>query len=290
MERTKVRKYQLAQLEILKYFDEKCAELNLDYYLVFGTLLGAIRHNGFIPWDADIDIAMFRRDYEALKDYFLSHSEPYLFYQHYETESCQLSPHAVLKVKGTHVYFKNSSSLRYKPKYDGIYIDIFPIDNVLSDEAKQMEQVYKIARLRRTVTLKAAPIYGKQTGIAKRIGKYFVSFILSPFSFKYLYSKADRIMQQYDSLETEKVAILTDPQVFKKQLFPREIFGKPRLVDFENCKFKIPQNAERFLEIRYGDFMRLPPEEERWKYLDNSIREIDYGDTAFYKQLKENIL
>lgn len=287
MERTEVRKYQLAQLELLKLFDGKCRELGLDYYLVFGTLLGAVRHQGFIPWDADVDVAMFRKDYEAIRSYFVSHPMPELFYDHYETEKNHLSPHAVLKVKGTHVFFSRQISSKYKPQYDGVYIDIFPIDNVLPDEAKQLAQSHRVAKIRRLVTLKAAPVYGEQTSTIKRIGKRMVSTMLAPLSFRHLYTKADRIMKKYDGMETEQVAILTDPRVFKKQLFPRTVFGKPKTVCFENCSFMVPQNAEEFLAIRYGNYKELPPESERWRYVDEALKEVDYGNTEFYRNLRE---
>ena len=286
MERAEVRKYQMAQLEILKVFDKKCRELGCDYYLAFGTLLGAIRHSGFIPWDADVDVAMFRNDYEKIKGYFMSNPVPELFYEHYETEKCHLSPHAVLKIKGTHVYFNRQSSSKYKPQYDGIYIDIFPIDNVLPDESMQIKQTRTIASIRRIVSLKAAPVYDKTSPI-KKMGKQLVSLLLAPISFRCLYEKADRVMKKYNDLETEQVAILTDPHVFKKQLFPREVFGKPKTIDFENCSFMVPQDAERFLKIRYGDYMRLPTEEERWAYLDETLKDVDYGNTNFLRELKK---
>ena len=202
MQRSKIRKYQLAQLELLKFFDNKCKEIGLDYYLVFGTLLGAVRHGGFIPWDADIDIAMFRDHYEKLKDYFLMQPVPELFYQHYETERNHLSPHAVLKIKGTHVYYNRQYLGKYKPRYDGIYIDIFPIDNVLPDESKQLRQSGQIAKIRRIVSLKAAPIYASQTSFVKRFGKRIVSTALAPISLRHLYGKVDLIMQKYNHVET----------------------------------------------------------------------------------------
>ena len=287
MERSAVRKYQLAQLEILKFFDQKCKELGLEYYLVFGTLLGAVRHGGFIPWDADIDIAMFRDHYEKMKKYFLMQPVPELFYQHYETERNHLSPHAVLKIKGTHVHFNRQSSSKYKPEYDGVYIDIFPIDNVLPDESKQLKQSGEIAKIRRLVTLKAAPVYAAHTSAFKRMGKRIISAALAPISFRYLYAKADRIMQKYDDIQTEQVAILTDPHVFKKQLFPREVFGKPRTISFENYSFMIPSDAEKFLQTRYGDYMKMPPENERWQYLDETLKEIDYGNTNFLQSINK---
>lgn len=281
MNRNEVRQYQMAQLRLLEYFDSVCTNMGLKYYLVFGTLLGAVRHKGFIPWDADIDVAMFRDDYEAFKREFVNQPNDLLFYQHYNSEKNHSSPHAVLKIKDTHVHFKKENASKYKPAYDGIYIDLFPIDNVSEDEKQQNAQVKRIARIRRFVSYKLAPVYSN-TSVFCKVVKLFISFILKPVSFRALFQKADKIMQKYDLIkDTEYVAILTDPLVFKKQLFPRSVFGNGKLVDFEGKQFRVPVNADLFLSIRYGNYMDLPPEKERWKYLENAISKVDYGHTTF---------
>ena len=287
MNREEVRQYQMAQLRLLEYFDSVCTSMGLKYYLVFGTLLGAVRHKGFIPWDADIDVAMFREDYETLKKEFIKQPNDMLFYQHYESEKNHSSPHAVLKIKGTHVYFNKVNASNYKPLYDGIYIDLFPIDNVSEDVKLQNAQVNRIARIRRFVSYKLAPVYSNTSAFGKFV-KLFISFVLKLISFHALFQKADKVMQKYDSNKnTKHVAILTDPLVFKKQLFPRSVFGDGKFVDFEGKKFRVPVNAELFLSIRYGNYMELPPEKDRWKYLENAISKVDYGNTTFLDSLEE---
>ena len=87
-----VRKYQLAQLELMRLMHELCDKLNLTYYLIGGTLLGAVRHGGFIPWDPDIDIAMPREDYEKIREYFSQLDSDRYLYQHYSTEKNHLFP------------------------------------------------------------------------------------------------------------------------------------------------------------------------------------------------------
>ena len=287
MNRVDIKKYQKAQLRLLEYFDRICTEMGLSYYLVFGTLLGAIRHEGFIPWDADIDVAMFRDDYEAFKERFINQPNDDLFYQHYDTEINHGSPHAVLKIRGTHVYYKKNTASKYQYQYDGIYIDIFPIDNVTENKKQQYAQVKRIAQIRRIVSLKKAPIYDNTTQIGI-IAKKTISLILAPFSFHYLFKCADKIMKRYDCLkDTKYVAILTDPQVFQKQLFPREVFEKTAYATFEGHRFRIPEKADQFLSIRYGNYMELPPEKDRWTYLENSLLGVDYGETTFLSDLED---
>ncbi len=278
MKRQDVRKYQLFQLALLKKYDKICNKLGLSYYLVFGTLIGAIRHKGFIPWDADIDVAMFRKDYEILKDYFLQQPEEKLFYQHYLTEKNHIFSHALLRIKNTHVIY-NSRRSRYPFQHDGVFIDIFPIDVVSDNEKLLIKQIQEISRLERIILLKAAPTYGEKTSTFKRICKETISMGLAPFSFLKLNQDADELMKRYNSdTNTQRLGVLTAPQIYKRLLFPRECFGTPRKVIFEGEEFPAPNQAEKFLSISYGDFMTLPPEKERWNYLDSVIEEIDYGN------------
>lgn len=286
MDRANIRKYQMAQLKILQYFDSVCRENHLTYFLVFGTLLGAVRHKGFIPWDADIDVAMYRDDYETIRNILIDKVPSELFYEHYSTEKNHISPHAELRIKGTRVIFANKSLTGCVPKNDGIYIDIFPIDRVSDPDRTEKEQVKKIKKLRRLVYYKAAIDYGAGASKLKSIGKVALSYFLKPFSYKRINCKTDQIMQIHNSEATEYVAILTDPLVFRKQLFPRSVFGRGKELEFEGHLFMVPEEPERFLSIRYGDYMKLPPEQDRWNYVEKSIESIDYGDTCILTDLK----
>lgn len=284
MERNEVRNYQLAQLELLKTFDGLCDDLGIRYFLVFGSLLGAVRHKGFIPWDADTDVALFRKDYEKLKDYFMEHASADLFYEHYETEKNHISPHAILRIKNTRIIYNVERSSRYPLRYDGVFIDLFPIDSVSESKAEQKRQVRIIKSLKRIITLKAAPTYGGRTGTLKRAAKTVVSVILSPISLKTLNRQTDKVMQKYSDENSKHVAILTDPHVFEKQLFLRECFGEPQRLRFEDFEVCVPNQYEDFLKIRYGDYNVLPPEEERWTYLEKTIRAVEYGSCGCTKE------
>lgn len=280
MKKEEIRKYQLAQLKLLEYFDAFCRANNLRYFLVFGTLLGAVRHNGFIPWDADIDVAMYRQDYNSLRDMFICQPNPDLFYENYESESNHISPHAMLRIKGTHVIYKNKSLRNIKQKYDGIFIDIFPIDDILDPDVSEREQVKKLKNYRQLVYLKTAIDFG-HIGTIKKLGKYVISYALVPITFKYLNKKTDEVMQKNTDISSEYVAILTDPLIYRNQLFERSVFGTGREMLFEGLSLLVPEDAERFLTIRYGEYMNLPPESKRWEYIDKMIDHVDYGRTSF---------
>lgn len=286
MDRANIRKYQMAQLRILEYFDAVCRENHLTYFLVFGTLLGAVRHGGFIPWDADIDVAMYREDYETIRNILTENAPSELFYEHYSTEKNHISPHAELRIVGTRVIFSNTSLTGCDPQNDGIYIDIFPIDKVADPDETERKQVKKIKKLRRLVYYKAAIDYDSGESKFKNIGKVVLSNVLKPFSLKYINIKTDQIMQIHNSETTNYVAILTDPLVYRKQLFPCSVFGKGKEIVFEGHMFMVPEEPEQFLSIRYGDYMKLPPEQDRWNYIEKAIESVDYGDTPFLDKLE----
>ncbi len=121
------RESQLIMLDILSDFDEYCDKNNLRYCLAYGTLLGAVRHKGFIPWDDDIDVYMPRADYETLKkNYPADNPNSYLKYQHYSVDDN--FPYMFARIADSRTNIENS--LRMKPKYHGLWIDIVPVDGL----------------------------------------------------------------------------------------------------------------------------------------------------------------
>ena len=279
MDRSEIARYQNIQLSLLKYFDMVCKNNSWNYYMVFGTLLGAVRHKGFIPWDADIDVAMMRSDYEAFIDYYINNAHPDLFLECWKTDPAHLSPHAILRIKDSHVYYNIKSSSRYAQKYDGIYIDIFPIDAITENNKLLKKQLSQIRTIQRIISLKAAPIY-EGTSDLSRVCKKIVSYILTPVSFRFLHRCEDAIMKNNNNKGYTSVSMLTNPEIQKeKEIYPVSCFGNPTLLAFEDEYFFAPSNYIQFVEIRYKDYMKLPPENERWGYLDKIVRKIDYGNS-----------
>lgn len=261
-----IREYQLAQLELIKMMDELCSKLNLTYYIIGGTLLGAVRHDGFIPWDPDIDIAMPRKDYEAVRDYFAKNESERYFYQHYSTEKNHLSPHALIRIKDSHVIFK-STSTRFNPRYDGIYLDIFPLDYAPLSNKLQKKQMKKIKRIKEIITLKAGYVY-TCNNMLTIIGKRCISLLLSPVSFAFLNRKMDETMQMYNDRSAEHLVSMASHYSYWKQLMPKEIYGAPNRINFEGLSLSAPAKIHDYLTRIYGNYMELPPENQRNTILD----------------------
>lgn len=267
MELERVREYQLAQLPLIKEVDKICNELGLKYYLIGGTLLGSVRDNGFIPWDPDMDIALPRKDYEALRAYFTENNDEKFFYQHYETEKNHLSPHALLRMKGTHVIYK-SRATTLTNKYDGLFLDIFPLDEPPADKKTQEKQMKKIKKIKHIIELKAAYTYD-QTSKLKFAVKKIVQFLLKPISITSLQRKLDNVMQRYNDGTSDYYVSMASHYSYFKQLMPKSVYGEPKRVTYENMQLCAPEQTEDYLTRIFGDYMKLPPENKRYKELDS---------------------
>lgn len=273
MNKEELREYQLAQLELLDITEEICKTNNLTYYLIGGTLLGAIRHNGFIPWDADMDIAMPRDDYEKFLKYWKENPNERYFYQHFSTEKNHLSPHAILKVKNTNVVMDGMIS-KYKPKHTGIYMDVFPLDNPPVLLKQQKRQAKKIKKIKRIIELKACYEYNS-TSALKKLAKKLLQITLLPVSFVYLNKKMDDCMKKYSSPDGEYLVSMASHYSYWKQLMPKDVYGNPTRVTFENKFYNAPAKTDEYLTRIYNDYMKIPSDDNLYSILD-FIAKVDY--------------
>ena len=276
MEINEARKLQKTQLVLLHETDRICRELGIRYYMIGGTLLGAVRHGGFIPWDADIDIAMCREAYEKFRKYWEENTSEKFFYQSYATEKNHLSPHALLRIRGTHVVMNSRRAERFPVAEDGIYLDIFPLDEAPVSHKKQKRQMLEIKRIRRLIELKAAYTYGKNTGKLKRIAKRMIQICLTPCSLLTLNKRLDKAMRRHTGSNSGYLVSMASHYSYWKQLMPEEIYGDPQRIHFEDGEYCAPADTDAYLRKIYGAYMQLPPVEKRFSDLDN-IAYIDYG-------------
>ena len=159
-----MNKLQERQYEILVELDRICKKNNIEYFLDGGTLLGAVRHKGFIPWDDDLDVAMFRKDYEKFKSIVSSELNEKYFFQDYDTDDGYGMVFGKLKIKNTKYTEKVANKSRAK---DGIFIDIFIYDNISANEKKAKKDFMKVVILRMMLLLKKKYIIEANTFIKK---------------------------------------------------------------------------------------------------------------------------
>lgn len=248
------KKMWAVELDLLIEFDRVCKKYNLRYFLFFGTLLGAVRHKGFIPWDDDIDVIMPRQDYEkliCLKDEF---KNPY-FLQNSKSDKDFLYVHSRLRNSNT---TSIQRAFAYRDFNHGCFIDILYYDKVFNDDRGQ-----KLYDDLLELTIKAST-FMKLSNQApnkkdeQRIRNYDGE---AP---DLLFNRIQNLSKIYNNKQTDYV--LTTAAIvygFKKSCFNVADFDDIVLMEFENYKFPVPKGYKRILTTIYGDYMSFPPEVNR---------------------------
>lgn len=240
------------ELDVMTQIHQFCEEHKLTYFLWGGTLLGAIRHNGFIPWDDDIDIAMPRKDYE----YFLQH----FHLENYDVYGCSTNkkyPHTFAKA------FRRDTVKREQmwqpPNYEiGIDVDIFPLE----DFSKECCSRREIKLRKRILWLWMKSISENQK---VRSPKRLVGNILRFF----LHGKANRLARVINrravkhSQQRNCVLLYADSNIKAPMYFDKALFAERELHQFEQYKFYISKEYDALLTQCYGDYMTPPPKEKQ---------------------------
>lgn len=253
----KMKEVWAVELDLLAEFQRVCKKYSIRYFADGGTILGAIRHGGFIPWDDDIDIAMFRKDYEILCTHSDEFKHPY-FFQTNDSDPGSLRGHAQLRNSNTTGALKCETDLWIN---QGIFIDIFPLDSVC-DNAKEFE-IHK----KRIVRLKSnAAHFGrwctKPNGKIKRIVKQIINLIPFPSEmFLRLESKYyhcfEEECQRYNGIDTKNISLLSFNCTWDRLIRKRSLYKSVIIAPFEFMKVPIPIGYEEVLKNLYGDYHKI---------------------------------
>ena len=261
---------QALQLHLLVEVDRICRRHAVNYCLLFGTLLGQQRHGGFIPWDDDIDIGMTRENYnrflkiapkELGANYFLEHS--------LSENGC---PYLFAKIKRNNTIYMEWCN-RNSKTHHGVYIDIFPYDNLPDDDATRNKFhnkclfINRVFRYRTTADRDVGPQKGLKWiigAVLRRILHYLAC--LMPISF--YVNWANKEFSKYNNMDTKYIACLS---YGSKLTFERKIMLPVKQILFENQQHYIPNDVDKFLKILYGNYMELPPIEKRIGHLPYKV-------------------
>lgn len=273
---------------ILKKFIAICDENKLTYYCVGGTLIGAVRHHGIIPWDDDIDVCMPRPDYDrfrkiclttALDDYELRCAENTNDYYFQFSKLCD--KHTTIK------------ELDNTPCVFGLFIDIFPVDGIGDDydEAVRWKEHYrKVQNQLESITTRYRFVdYIKLLGDSFEWGRFVHKgigfFFRKPYR-HWLMKRLDKIMRTYD-FDKSKYAVTYSGVYKDKEIYPRYWLGTPVKARFENFEVNIPEHWDEYLRHFFGDYMKLPPVEERQYKHEKVFFDLDRGLSV--KEVEEEI-
>ena len=246
------------QLEILEKVHNFCAYNHINYTLSSGTLIGAIRHKGYIPWDDDIDIEMTRPNYNKfIKGFNGAYKElevlcPELDWGYYAPYANVCDNRTIL-IEGDN---------GHNGRKVGIKIDVFPIDGLPDDENKCRSIFKKVNRYNTFMMYKRYPLsYFRKGNILKRNIKSCVWYLLHLVPYSFFQKKLHKIATFYDFNKSKNVG----PILFmnNKCSINKEVFSKYQETQFEDKKFQIIQDYDIYLKALYGDYMQFPPEEKR---------------------------
>ena len=241
------------ELDLLGQFIRVCGELGLRYYVLGGTLLGAVRHRGFIPWDDDIDVGMPRADYEIfLREGQKRLAQPY-FVQTFRTDPLFTANFAKLRNSNTTFV---ETSLRGRALNHGVYIDIFPLDFYPDDPRAERSLRVKNWFLNGRIT--ATFFYSEKLPLRCRL-KHRVCTLLCP-SVEAALGRREALFRSV----TEGGRIANHCGAWgKKEIVPSEWYGEGCELEFEGLTVRAPRDHHRWLTQVYGDYMQLPPVEKR---------------------------
>lgn len=250
------------QLEILKAIHLFCFRNNIKYSLAYGTLLGAVRHGGFIPWDDDIDIVMPRADYNRFIKSF--HHNRYKVYSSPEIKEYYL-PYAKLVDTSTVLIENSAKRLRI-----GVNIDIFPLDSY-SKSNKTVENWWgKKRRIDKIFNLKMLPFTMKLILKHPRTALYKLYYELRYpyYSLERLGIEIQELAVAFNAEHSEEIGVISSSRFQLKKLLPKKILDEYIDINFEDGSFKCFKDFNEVLKITYGNWEELPPEENRISHHD----------------------
>ena len=242
------------ELEILKTFIEICNKLNLKYFAVYGTALGAVRHKGFIPWDDDIDVAMLREDFERFLKEAPALLPPHLFLQYRDTDPDYNILHA--KLRDSNTTFLEPGWEKQKGN-QGVFIDIFSWDYIPTKGISAFIFKLKKKYYQNIIATDPKANYWKSPGIKNKIRA-----ILQPF-INWLYPSRQRAARKFDNILKNLPPHTLVGNHESTYTYSLEWVKDVKPMSFENLIVNVPAGVHEHLTTCYGDYMQLPPEEEQ---------------------------
>ena len=247
------------QIEILDEIVGICDKHNLTYFLIGGTLLGAVRHKGFIPWDDDLDIAMPREDYEKFLKIAKTELDKKYYLHDISIDKNYWQP--FIKIRKNNTLF-DEKMIDNIETHKGIFVDVFPFDNLKRDGI--------LLKIKWSILKNLLRFCLYYRGILKKENVNHFGFckIFSIFGMKNILKFCDRYMK---NLKNKNSKYIIDYNGMYKKVFEKEWFLPTKKIKFENKLYSCPNDNHKVLEKIYGDYMQIPPVEKRITHLPKKI-------------------
>lgn len=254
---SKMKKVWAIEMNLLQRFGQLCEKYSLRYWVAFGSLLGAVRHKGFIPWDDDMDVWMPRDDYNRLlsisnlnleEPYFLQTTLNDVDYYH------EFARFRNSNTTGVMVSANNKCN-------NGIYIDIIPLDGMCSEKKKEQRRVKSI-KIKNV--LAHAYAFNINPHLLTRMAAKILHCPLVPYNAKSVFMKLNKQASSVKWEDADKVGVTVyEPYKLEKNTFDKSDFADTIMLEFENMMVPAPIGYQKVLKVIYGDYMKFPPVEKR---------------------------
>lgn len=272
MKNKDIRELQKVLIEMIDFINKICRENDIMYYVWGGTALGAVRHKGFIPWDDDLDIAMTQENFDKFKKVLEKEKTDKYFLQEWHIAGSESIEYAKLRKNNT--TFIEKQFMNRKDLHQGIFVDIFILRKCPTD-VKIQKELFNKAHFIMGIGL-------SERGWKPKTAVQKIAFL----AYKILPKKliVDKVMKEICSYDTLKedydYSLFLDKSAFEKAVFRPEQFEEPVELEFEGIKVYAPKDTDAYLKKIYGDYMKLPPEEQRIKDVHAEIwdTEKDYKE------------
>lgn len=258
MDNSTLKQLQTVELSILEAFDDFCRKWNIKYSIYAGTMLGAIRHKGFIPWDDDVDVAMTRGEYTKFCDCIRKYPVEGYVFSNYETTAHSPICHGKFGKKGT--LFLQQGDVEGLGHHE-IWVDIFPLDKVPL-KSDRNGQTIKIGR--ELVFLTRADDFRTNDTLKKKLIRRVITLIPKKVRRNRMFRDAERLRELDKTITSDyEWASMSTLRNIQAMRFPREMVENYSDIIFEGKRFMSFADCDGMLKIIYDDYMKLPPAEEQ---------------------------
>lgn len=257
-----IQEIQAVSLEILHIIAQICDAQNLRYSLIYGTLIGAVRHHGYIPWDDDVDIMMPRPDYDKLLDYLKIHIDEYPNLKVFNREECKEYPYMITRISDNRYTIEMENE---KPFGMGIFIDIYPYDGLGKTKKEAVAYGKKGDRLSSLCYQATREHFAIETTTSplRKLLKFPVYLFAKICGKECFQNKLEALARIKDYETSEYVGCVIWLSWGEKDIFPRSWFDETIMMPFDKYEFRVPKHFDEVLRHEYGDYMKLPPEKDR---------------------------
>lgn len=258
MNQEQLKTAQRAQLIIAKEIRRICLKHDIKYTLVFGSMIGAVRHRGFIPWDDDLDMAMERKEYDRFVECCKEDLNDAFTLQTCETDPDYLWTFLKIRMNGT--LFR--SEWDNETNVEGVWVDIFPVEKAPRSASKLKRMNIRYKAMLRALHIKKGMTGYLENGAAKKLLRSLLKFYGSFYSARRLMEKITKLTTRYSYDHSyESDALFCNDALYNR--LSRDVFDHYVEMPFEGENFLLVSGYDRWLRQEYGDYMQFPPEEER---------------------------